>query len=161
MKIKPILLFLALFGCLGYCREFFFVNLNNIMFEKYYQHTSLPIPKIMSIFNSLSYETLYYSKYFYTLIYITLFYALSFFAIKKISNEKKLLKFLTISYMILLILAALIMTYGLIINGRLQDDEYSISRWLLGITQSPIICFILIASEKLYKKSLDNYRDQT
>jgi hypothetical protein len=156
MKVKPVLLFLLLFGCLGYCREYFFVHLNSIMFEKYYHHTPLPIPKIMHFFTTFTYETLYYSKYAYTLIFILLFFALSYLAIKKIGNEKKLLKFLTISYLILLFLAGIIMAYGLIVNGRLQDDEYSISRWLLGITQSPIICFILIASEKLYKKSFQS-----
>ena len=156
MKLKTILFFVILFGILGYCREFFFVNLNNIMFEKYYNHTTLPIPSIMSLFNSYSYKTLYYSKYFYTLISIIVFYLLSYVAIKKIGSEKKLLKYLTISYLILFILAALIMAFGLIINQRLQDDEYSISRWLMGITQSPIICFILLASHNLYKKSFQS-----
>jgi len=153
MKTKAILFFVLLFGIFGYCREFFFVNLNNIMFEKYYNHTTLPIPSSMYIFTTLSYKTLYYSKYLYTLIWIAVFYLLSYFAIKKISGEKKLLKYLTISYFILLILAAIIMAFGLIINQRLQDDEYSISRWLMGISQSPIICFILLASNKLYTKS--------
>ncbi|MDP3146184.1 MAG: hypothetical protein Q8N66_12305 [Bacteroidota bacterium] len=46
------------------------------------------------------------------------------------------------------------MIYGYFVNGRLQDDEYTVSRWLLGIAQSPIICLILIASEKLYPKSI-------
>lgn len=156
MKIKAILFFLLLFGIIGYCREFFFVNLNNIMFEKYYNHTTLPIPNIMYVFTTLSYKTLYYSKYLYTLIWIAVFYALSYFALKKISGEKKLLKYLTISYLILLILAALIMAFGVLINKRLQDDEYSISRWLMGIAQSPIICFILLASNKLYTKSFTN-----
>ncbi len=156
MKIKATLFFLLLFGIIGYCREFFFVNLNNIMFEKYYNHTTLPIPNIMYVFTTLSYKTLYYSKYLYTLIWIAVFYALSYFALKKISGEKKLLKYLTISYLILLILAALIMAFGVLINKRLQDDEYSISRWLMGIAQSPIICFILLASNKLYKKSFTN-----
>ncbi|MDX2171888.1 MAG: hypothetical protein SFY56_02135 [Bacteroidota bacterium] len=156
MRVKLVLLFLVLFGGLGYCREFFFVHLNSIMFEKYYHHTPLPIPKIMLFFTSFTYETLYYSKYVFTLIFILFFFALSYLAIKKLGNEKKLLNFLVISYLILLLLAALIMAYGLIVNGRLQDDEYSISRWLLGITQSPIICFILIASQKLYKKSFQS-----
>jgi hypothetical protein len=50
-------------------------------------------------------------------------------------------------------LAALSMIYGYFVNGRLQDDEYTLSRWLMGIAQSPIICLILLASEKLYQKT--------
>ncbi len=156
MKVKSILFFFLLFGIFGYCREFFFVNLNNIMFQKYYNHTTLPIPSSMQFFNSFSYKTLYYSKYVYTLIWVAIFYVVSYFAIKKISNQKVLLKYLRFCYLILLILSALIMAYGLIFNQRLQDDEYAISRWLLGIAQSPIICLILIASNKLYTKSFQH-----
>ncbi|MBL7912865.1 MAG: hypothetical protein JNJ41_17510 [Bacteroidia bacterium] len=74
-------------------------------------------------------------------------------ALKHLTEKKILLKFLVYSYLILLSLAAIAMTYGYFINGHLQDDEYTLSRWLLGIAQSPIICLILIASEKLYPKS--------
>ena len=153
MKIKKILFFLLVFGCIGYFREFFFVNLNNIMFQKYYNHTDLPIPDIMKPFNSFSYKTLYYSKYIFSFLWIVLFFVSNYLAIKYLSDEKKLLKFLTYSYILLLTLAAIAMIYGYFVMGRLQDDEYTVSRWLLGIAQSPIICLILIASEKLYPKS--------
>lgn len=153
MKIKKIIFFLLVFGCLGYFREFFFVNLNNIMFQKYYNHTDLPIPSVMSVFTSFSYKTLYYSKYFLSLLWIAIFFFANYMALKQLSENKILLKFLVYSYLILLSLAAIAMIYGYFINGRLQDDEYTLSRWLLGIAQSPIICLILIASEKLYTKS--------
>ena len=153
MKTLKFLRFFALFGLLGYLREFFFVNLNNIMFQKYYNHTDLPIPDIMQVFNSFSYKTLYFSKYIYTLVWIVVFFIANYFAIKKLCTTKILLRFLVYSYLILLSLAAIAMAYGYFINGLLQDDEYTISRWLLGIAQSPIICLILIASEKLYPKS--------
>ena len=153
MKITKLIFFLVLFGCLGYFREFFFVNLNNIMFQKYYNHTDLPIPSIMLVFNSFSYKTLYYSKYIYSIIWIIIFFFANYLALKNLSDQKILLKFLAYSYVILLSLAAITMLYGYFINGLLQDDEYTVSRWLLGIAQSPIICLILIASEKLYPKS--------
>lgn len=153
MNAKKIIFFLLVFGCLGYFREFFFVNLNNIMFQKYYNHTDLPIPSVMTFFNSFSYKTLYYSKYFLSLLWVTLFFLANYMALKHLTEKKILLKFLVYSYLILLSLAAVAMIYGYFINGRLQDDEYTLSRWLLGIAQSPIICLILIASEKLYPKS--------
>lgn len=153
MKIKMLLLFLLLFGCIGYFREFFFVNLNNIMFQKYYNHTDLPIPDVMQPFNAFSYKTLYYSKYIFSLCWITIFFAANFLALKKLTGQKILIKYLIYSYIILLTLAAFSMIYGYFVKDRLQDDEYTISRWLLGIAQSPIICLILIASEKLYPKS--------
>ncbi len=153
MKTNKLILFLILFGCLGYFREFFFVNLNNIMFQKYYNHTDLPIPSVMHVFESFSYKTLYFSKYIYTAVWVAIFFLANYMAIKTLCTQKILLKFLIYSYLILLSLAAIAMLYGYFINGRLQDDEYTLSRWLLGIAQSPIICLILIASEKLYPKS--------
>jgi hypothetical protein len=123
------------------------------MFRKYYNHTDLPIPSVMLVFDSFSYKTLYFSKYVYTAVWVAVFFVANYIAIKKLSEQKILLKFLIYSYLILLSLAAIAMLYGYFINERLQDDEYTISRWLLGIAQSPIICLILIASEKLYPKS--------
>ena len=123
------------------------------MFQKYYGHTDLPIPEIMKPFNAFSYKTLYYSKYPLTLFWVVVFFTANFFALKKLTGQKILLKYLIYSYIILLTLAALSMIYGYFVKERLQDDEYTISRWLLGIAQSPIICLILIASEKLYPKS--------
>lgn len=157
MKYKWLLFFLFLFWLFGYSREFFFVQLNNIMYEKYYGHTTLPIADIMSLFNSFSYTTLYYSKYFYTLIWVAIFFLINYLALKKLSPEKKLRRFLIYSYSILLLLSGISMAYGYFINNRLQDDEYTLSRWLLGIAQSPIICLILLASEKLYNKSFHSW----
>lgn len=153
MKIKWLLTFMGLFWLLGYVREFFFVHLNNIMYEKYYGHTTLPVPGVMQVFTRIPYNTLYYSKYLYTLAGVLLFFALSWLAIKKLSDEKKLSTILIYSYLILLFLAGISMVYGYFVKDRLQDDEYTLSRWLLGIAQSPIICLILLASEKLYYKS--------
>lgn len=153
MKFKTIFFFLLIFGCIGYFREFFFVNLNNIMFQKYYNHTDLPIPEIMTPFNLFSYKTLYYSKYVFSLIWIAIFFSANFLALKYLTKNKILLKFLIYSYILLLTLATVSMAYGYIVNGRLQDDEYTISRWLLGIAQSPLICLILIAAEKLYPQN--------
>ena len=54
------------------------------------------------------------------------------------------------SYLILLTLAGLSMLFGVIVKQRLQDDEYTLSRWLLGIAQSPIITIVFLASYKLF-----------
>ena len=71
----------------------------------------------------------------------------------KLTAGKYLSKILVYSYLILFMLAGLSLLAGYFINGRLQDDEYTLSRWLMGIAQSPIICLILLASEKLYHKT--------
>ena len=116
-------------------------------------HTKMPV--LMSPFSHLSYASLYYLKFPFTLIWTFIFFAVSYFTLKKINSNKNILKILAWSYFLLVILAGLSMAAGYLINGNLQNDEYTFSRWLLGAAQSPIICFMLLASQKLYSKSLN------
>lgn len=55
-------------------------------------------------------------------------------------------------YVLLLALSTLSMGYNYLINNQLGGDEYTFSRWLMGIAQSPLVCFFIIASSKLYNK---------
>jgi len=94
---------------------------------------------------------LYMMKYPFTALSILLFGTLSFFAVRCILDTKKLWRWVVYSYLILLTLAGLSMLFGYLVNQRLQDDEYTLSRWLVGIIQSPIITIIIIASHQLLK----------
>ncbi len=154
LKYSWAFIFILTFAAMGYFREFFFVHLNIILYEKYYHSTSpAPFPEIMIFFRRFSYDTLYYSKYVYTLLWILFYFLANFFALKKLSNVVYFRKILVYTYLIMFVLAFFAMAYGYFISGRLQDGEYTLSRWLMGIAQSPIICLILLASEKLYLKS--------
>lgn len=55
-------------------------------------------------------------------------------------------------YSLLLVLSGISMIYNYLINNQLGGDEYSFSRWLMGIAQSPLVAFFIIASGKLYNK---------
>lgn len=144
------IVFFMLFAVLGYVREKFFVSLNHLMYIKYYnRNTELPLDPFILIFKNIPYATLYYLKYPFTLLSVFLFGLLSTLSIKFIIQEKKLVRWVIYSYLILLTLAGLSMLFGLLINNRLQDDEYTLSRWLLGIAQSPIITIVFLASYKL------------
>lgn len=144
------ILFFMLFAVLGYVREKFFVSLNHLMYIKYYnRNTELPLDPFILIFKNIPYSTLYYLKYPFTLLSVLLFGTLSALSVKFIIQEKKLVRWVIYSYLILLTLAGLSMLFGILINQRLQDDEYTLSRWLLGIAQSPIITIVFLASYKL------------
>jgi hypothetical protein len=156
-KAKWLLFFFVLFGVLGYVREFFFLNLNILLFETYYHSVSqVPVPPVMEVFRLSSYDSLYYSKYLYTLLSVLIFFAASYVAIKKLTRSPLAVKVLLATYGVMLLFAMLSMLYGYFVNKRLQDDEYTLSRWLMGIAQSPIICLILVASENLYYKSFQS-----
>jgi len=145
------LFFFMLFALLGFGREFFFVNLNNIMYMMYYKHdSSMPVPAMMKGFLDWPYETLYYSKYGFTLLCTALYFALSYWALKRLTSRGFFTRVLSYSYLAFLVLSGLSMLYGYLVKDRLNDEEYTLSRWLMGVLQSPILCLILIASEKLY-----------
>lgn len=148
-KLKLLVLFL-LFGIVGYFREFFFVQLNVILYQKYYNQVNegVTLASFMEYFNQYSYSTLYYSKYIFTLASVCIFYGLNYLSLN-ILNYKKNIKFLNFCYLLLLTLASASMLYGYLINKRLQDDEYTLSRWLLGIAQSPIVFIFLVAANEL------------
>ncbi|MBK9283228.1 MAG: hypothetical protein IPM51_02805 [Sphingobacteriaceae bacterium] len=157
-----LLLSILVFGVLGYFRERFFEHLNIILASVYrgtneYEIVHQEMPQILAPLMSWSYINLYYSKYAFTLGWTFIFYACSYVSLKLLLTEAGLLlKYLTRAYLLILILAAISMIFGYFINGNLKNDEYTFSRWLLGIGQSPIICLILLASEKLNLKSISH-----
>lgn len=160
MKNKKLffLFFLILFGVAGYLRERFFEHMNVILASVYrgtneYENIHQEIPTLLSPLMNWSYPTLYYSKYPFTLLWTGLFFLISHFVLKIFTSESQFLKWLKYSYLILLVLAACSMLIGYFMSGTLKNDEYTFSRWLLGIAQSPIICLILLASSKLYSKT--------
>lgn len=159
MKPRLLVIFFILFAVMGYMRERFFEYMNILMAGKYrgtdeFTPLHLKLPWLMSPLDNFDYATLYYSKYLFTFLWCLVFYLISLFAIKLMA-DKKLIKILTYSYLLLLFLAGISMTLGYIANKSLLNDEYTLSRWLLGIAQSPIICFILLAASKLYNKNLN------
>jgi hypothetical protein len=152
---------LFLFGGFDYLRERFFEHLNIILASVYrgtneYEIIHQELPSVLAPLMDWSYLNLYYSKYLFTLIWVALFYFLSFFTIKYLTHLKKLVRLQMWTYLVLLVIASVSMIVGYLIQGNLKNDEYTFSRWLLGIAQSPIICLILIASEKLVLKTQQN-----
>lgn len=118
----------------------------------YYQREGeLPVPLLMQWALHFSYEQLYYSKYFFTLLCTLFYYLLSLWALHKLGLGRFFAKVLSGSYVLFLLLSAVSMLYAWFVKERLNEEEYTLSRWLMGVLQSPVICLILLASERLYK----------
>jgi hypothetical protein len=149
-----ILVFFGLaFIIIGTYREYFFILINNIMTVKYYGRVNrMPAPDSLRFLENLDYATLYYSKYPLTVLSFLVFYGLSYWCLKSLRIDKNLLKWLTYSYLLLLLLSTVSMLWGYFIKVRLQDDEYTFSRWLMGIAQSPLVVLFLLAASKLLEK---------
>ena len=149
-KILLFIFFGIMFVFLGLFREWFFLNINNIATIKYYgTPTEMAVPKILTFIYNMEYKTIYYLKYPFTVLSFLCFYGLSFWCIKLLTNDKNLMKWLTYSYLIILVLSTTAMLWAYFVKVNLQDDEYTFSRWLMGIAQSPLVVLFLLASSKL------------
>lgn len=144
--------FITVFALLGFSREFLFVNTNNQLFKLYYHNEDIKIPESLEFITHFQYSTLYYVKYLFTIIYFLAYLLTSYFAVKHICLNKKNTQWVIYIYAILLVLSGISMAYNYLINNQLNGDEYTFSRWLMGIAQSPLVAFFMIASSKLYNK---------
>lgn len=145
-------IFGLLFGGLGFFREYFFHHINNVMYYQYHGETTIPIHPMFTGFLSLPYKTVYYLKYVFTFAFVLFFYLLSLWCVKFYTQDKKLLKWLTYSYLVLLLLSLILMLWSYFVVVKLDSDEYSVSRWLMGVAQSPLPALFFIATAQLNKK---------
>jgi hypothetical protein len=146
------ILFITIFAILGFSREFVFVNINSQLFSLYYKNSNYILPDSLSFLNDFEYTTLYYLKYPLTVLYFLAYFFTSFLAVKFICLHKKNAIWVVYIYLLLLVLSGVSMAYNYFINNQLGGDEYTFSRWLMGIAQSPLVAFFMIASSKLYNK---------
>lgn len=145
-------LFLGFFAILGFSREFLFVNINSQLYRLYYGHSNLPLPESLYFLNNFDFNTLYYLKFPLTILFFFIYLITSVFSVRTLSGNKKYGIWVIYIYALLLILASLTMAYNYFINKDLGGDEYTFSRWLMGIAQSPLVAFFIIAAGALYKK---------
>lgn len=148
-KYIMFILFGLLFALLGFYRDYFFHNLNNVLYLQYNGETTVPVRPDFQFFLQLPYKTVYYSKYIFTLLFVFAFFILSYRCIKYYTGDKKLLQWFTYSYLVLLLLSSILMLWSYFVVVKLDSDEYSVSRWLMGIAQSPLPALFFIATAKL------------
>ena len=154
----PFLLIFLLFGAVGLYREYFFGNYNNMMYFMYNGDTTVPVRPDFQFFLHLSYKTVYYLKYVFTLVFFAAFFTLSYICLKRFTGDKKILKWLTYSYLVLLLLSSILMLWTYFFRNNFESDEYSVSRWLMGIAQSPLPVLFFIATSKLNQElRIKNY----
>ena len=145
--------FLLIFGLLGFYRDYFFANYNNTMYFMYNGDTTVPVQPDFKWLLSFSYKTVYYLKYVFTILFVAAFYGLSVWCLKLFTRNKNLLKWLTYSYLVLLLLSSLLMLWSYFVKVKLDSDEYSVSRWMMGLAQSPLLLIFFLATAKLNEKT--------
>ena len=152
-KIK-VILFVLLLISLGFFRETLFVNINAVLYTKYFNtvdHSGLLLERFIIVF---SYNTIYTAKWF-----ITPFFAFVYWFVQKqflllLFNEKKTTMWLSILYLSLFLLAGIFLVAGWAFGNLTQG--YTFSRLFMGLLQSPAACMILIPVTYLNTKTNSN-----
>ncbi|MGL4598181.1 MAG: hypothetical protein ACRCYO_11650 [Bacteroidia bacterium] len=142
-----IVFLLLLYVVLGFFREFLFVNINEQMRVAYYHSKDSALASSMRFLEQYDYSTLYYSKFPLTLLFAILCCGLSCWVIYLLFRERSLVRFTIIAFVLVFVLGWLFFLLGYFSgNGAFG---YTIARFLAGMTESPALLVVLMASYRL------------
>lgn len=153
-----IFLLVALLMFLGFLREYIFVGINAVLYNKYFNTNEYDILSegyLMRFLEPFSYRTLYISKWFITLLFVFLFWFVQKKFIGFLFPKKKPNHWLGMLYLSLLLLAGISFGTGYLI-GHINEG-YRFSRIFIGLAESPVPCMILIPLIYFY----NNYNTET
>lgn len=142
IRIK-LFFFLVLFVLLGLFREYVFVNINNVIYFKYYKNTTMPIPFGFGWLTQFSYSVLYYMKYPLTVLFVTTYFFLNLYFLRQMGVHSFYRRILILAYTLIVVISSALMLYAYYVNQKLNEEEYFISRGLMGLAQSPLISLVL------------------
>ncbi|MBI3511378.1 MAG: hypothetical protein HY064_11995 [Bacteroidetes bacterium] len=144
-------LLILLYIVTGFLREFIFVNINEQSRVTYYHDADSHVSPSLHFLSGWSYAALYYSKWLLTVLFAIVFALLAAITVKTIFNEREKIRITLISYGIIFILGSLFYLAGSL-TGMI-DSTYNIARFLAGLTETPALLVILIASFLVLRKS--------
>ncbi len=128
----------------GFFREFIFLNINEQSRITFYHQTDSHVAASMQWLSDLSYPTLYYSKWPLTFLFTAFFAFLATRIVKKWFIDAKLVRITWIGYGITFLAGALFYFVGAVSGNR--ESTYDIARFLAGLTETPALLVMLLAS---------------
>jgi len=140
-KLKLSLIF-VLIASTGILRLFLLENINYHLHHLYYNTETSSMSEILNFLRGLTYDNLINGKWFLTITFTLLFLVYTRWALNLIFANKAYTKLVIYLYSILIVLGFLFYT----LDGFIVDSGqgYVISRFLMGIAQSPMPLLILI-----------------
>ena len=133
----------------GFFREFFFVNVNEQMRYLWYGNEASMMSDVLSLLDSLDYWTLYYLKWTMTIVFSILFLVESALFTKLALGKYYWREFFFIYTLLLIIAGILFVGFSLFDK---HESGYLLSRYFMGIAQSPIPLMILLPAIGLRKR---------
>lgn len=139
-----LILIAALYIATGFFREFLFLNINEQYRVSFYHDTDSQVAPSMQWLSKLSLGTLYYGKFPLTFLFAAWFATLSAWFVKIAFNNRAFVRITWISFGAVFLAGALFYALGEITGNK--DATYAIARFLAGLTETPALLFILIAT---------------
>lgn len=137
-------LLIALYIATGFLREFIFLNINEQSRVTFYHQTDSHVAPSMQWLSGLSYSTLYYAKWPLTLLFTAYFAFIAAAIVKKWFDDRNLMKITWWAYAITFAAGLLFYLAGSLTGAR--ESTYGIARFLAGLTETPALLVMLLAS---------------
>ncbi|MBN8704119.1 MAG: hypothetical protein J0M08_13710 [Bacteroidetes bacterium] len=149
MKKIAIVLIVISVVLLGYLRDFIFVNTNYSIYlalhpDSYNLYAKGVHSFFLTIYKDVSIKTMYLVKYFFTVLFIILYFLLVLLSCRYIFSSKQFDKFIIVLFSIFS--CAGIAVYLFIYELFNKEWGYTLSRYILGIIQTPIIVIIIFGA---------------
>ncbi len=142
-----IIFFVFIFISFSFFREFIFKNINAHMWYLFYENDRSHLSPYLNFLNEFSYKKLYWFKWGLTIFFSLAFLGFSILIISLIFAEKKFLLFTIYFYFGILVISGLSYSAGWLLNE--VEKGYTISRFFMGLVESPFILIFLIPAFKL------------
>lgn len=134
---------------MGFARDYFFVNLNYQMSWVAYQNSQFKLPEILKWLSNFSAWQLYYLKYLFTALSVMLFFLSTLCIVHVFFREKKYLRWVWFSYLIVVCVAGIIF---LSLNWVIGfEDTYALVRKIMEFVESPLLTMIVFPAIVLDK----------
>ena len=131
----------------GFYRDFIFKNINALL-KAWDNEIDYNVPASLAVIKTFDYSSLIALKWILTILCTAIFMLISLAFIKILFVPKKYIRYTFWSYTMLTGFSFAIIALGYLFKNQHQNF-YSISRYLMGMVQSPVLLMILISIFKL------------
>lgn len=145
--------FVLLIIALSFFRESIFININAHMWYLFYENDKTHLASYLKFLKPFSYKEIYWFKWGLTIFFSILFLFFSNIIVFLVFKEKKFIHWTIFSYLVLILVAGMAYLTGVLFNSL--EQGYLISRFFMGMVQSPFLLIFLIPAFNLAVNSAE------
>ncbi len=149
---RKLLIFLGIAALIatGFFREYLFLNINEQIRVTYYQVNDTHVDPPLQVLARFSYSELYYGKWLLTLVFAAIMAGLTALTVKWWFRKKELVRIGLLVYGFVFGLSFIFFLIHAFFP--MLEGSYAISRFLVGMTETPLLSVLLIAAFTLVNK---------